>query len=216
MPGEGGEAATVRLERGVLVVFEGIDGAGKTTQAARLAMHLRAAGFAVVSTKEPTAGPFGARLRASASTGRLEPAEELATFEADRREHVDQVIRPALAQAKVVIVDRYYFSTAAYQGARGLDPDDILARNETFAPRPDLLVLLDIPVDEAMRRIGARGDGNLFEKRDNLAACAAIFARLEGPYLLRLDGTAARETLHERIVAALDEGALARARGRRA
>ena len=196
-----------RLRHGVLVVFEGIDGAGKTTQATLLASRLRAAGVRVVSTKEPTSGVHGARLRASAATGRLAPAEELAAFEADRREHVALVIAPSLAEGAVVLVDRYYFSTAAYQGARGFDPDDIMARNETFAPQPDLLVLLDIPLRVAMQRIRARGDGagNLFEREEALARCAAIFARLERPYVLRLDGTRSVDDLHARITARFDE-----------
>lgn len=191
-----------RLARGVLVAFEGIDGSGKTTQAVRLACHLREAGFTVVLTKEPTTGPHGAKLRASASSGRLDPEAEVALFEADRREHVAAVIRPALARGEVVIVDRYYFSTAAYQGARGLDPEAILVRNEAFAPAPDLLVLLEIPVAVGLARIRQRGDGagNLFEREDALAACAAIFARLDRAYVLRLDGTAAPDEVHGRVI----------------
>jgi dTMP kinase len=207
--GERGEPAIARPRRGLLVAFEGIDGAGKTTQAELLAARLRAAGLSVVSAKEPTSGPHGARLRASASTGRLSPEEELAAFEADRREHVAQVIGPALARDDVVIVDRYYFSTAAYQGARGLDPEAILARNERFAPEPDLLVLLDLPVDVALERIRRRGgDGNLFERRETLVACARIFARLDRPYLLRIDASRPSEEIHGQVVARLDIGAL--------
>jgi dTMP kinase len=191
-----------RLARGVLIAFEGIDGSGKTTQARRLAHRLRNAGVTVVLTKEPTMGPHGARLRASASSGRLDPEAEVALFEADRREHVAQVIAPALARGAAVIVDRYYFSTAAYQGARGLDPAAILARNEGFAPAPDLLVILEIPVGVGLARIRERGDGagNLFEREDALAACAAIFARLERPYVFRLDGTATADEVHARVV----------------
>lgn len=189
----------------MLVVLEGIDGAGKTTQLRLLADRLRAAGLAVVTAKEPTDGPHGARLRASATTGRLPPGEELALFEADRREHVAAVLTPALARGDVVLLDRYYFSTAAYQGARGLDAEDIVARNETFAPAPDLLLILEVPVDVGLARIHARGDGagNLFERRDALARVAEIFARLERPYCARLDGTPPAETVHRAIAASL-------------
>lgn len=191
----------------MLIVFEGIDGVGKTTQVAMLADRLRAAGCTVVTTKEPTAGPHGTRLRQSATSGRLTAADELTLFEADRREHVTQLVAPALARGEVVLVDRYYFSTAAYQGARGFDPDEIMARNETFAPQPDLLVLLDLPVAAALARIRERGDGdgNLFEKESTLERCAAIFARLQRPYLLRLNAGESRERLHERIVEHLRE-----------
>lgn len=191
--------------RGVLVAFEGIDGAGKSTQVRLLAARLRAAGRAVVTTKEPTGGPHGVRLRASAQAGRLSPEEELAAFEADRREHVAQLIRPALDRGEVVIVDRDYFSTAAYQGARGLDPEAILERNEAFAPRPDLLVLLALPTDVALERIRLRdGNGNLFEGRESLAECARIFGRLERPYLLRIDGNRPAEEIHARVLARLE------------
>ncbi len=193
--------------RGMLVAFEGIDGAGKTTQVQLLAHHQRATGVEVVSTKEPTSGPHGTRLRASATTGRLSPGDELALFEADRREHVAEIIHPALERGAVVLVDRYYFSTAAYQGARGFDPEDILARNETFAPAPDLLVLLDLPVEEALARIRRRGDGsgNAFERQEALTACAAIFARFARPSLLRVDATQTPEAIHAQILERLPQ-----------
>lgn len=195
---------SVRLEPGVLVAIEGIDGAGKTTQAALLEGKLRAAGIEVVRTKEPTDGPWGRRLRASASTGRLSPDEELHAFLEDRREHVANLIRPSIAEGKLVIVDRYYFSTAAYQGARGRDPEELLRINEEFAPPPDLLVLLEVKPRLGVERIGARGDrGNLFEREEDLARSAAIFAAMERPYLLRLDGARDAASLSAAILEAL-------------
>src|SRR5262245_60816806 len=129
---------------GILVAIEGIDGAGKTTQAEMIEQRLATAGFEVIRAKEPTAGRYGQQLRDSATSGRLPPEQELELFLADRREHVVTTIQPALEAGKVVILDRYYFSMAAYQGARGMDPEAILAVNETFAPPPDLLVLLRV------------------------------------------------------------------------
>jgi dTMP kinase len=201
------ETTATATRRGVLVVLEGIDGAGKTTQAALLAERLAAGGVTVVRAKEPTDGPHGTRLRASARTGRLPPEEELALFEADRREHVANVIAPALARGDVVLLDRYYFSTAAYQGARGLDADDIVARNERFAPVPDFLVILDVPVDVGLARIRERGDGegNLFERREALARCATIFAALDRPYCIRLDGARPAGAVHREIADRLAE-----------
>lgn len=177
------------LTRGVLIAFEGIDGAGKTTQARSLGRWLRASGFDVVESKEPTNGPWGQRLRASAETGRLSPSQELELFVADRREHVEQLIRPALDAHRVVIVDRYYFSTAAYQGARGMNAEEILELNERFAPQPDLLFLLRVDPDTGRARIASRGDrANLFEDADALAASAAIFDNIQRPYLRRISG----------------------------
>ena len=133
-----------RLPRGFLIAIEGIDGAGKTTQAAMLAEKLKALSLDVVSSKEPTSGPWGTIIRASAHSGRLTPEEELEAFVEDRKQHVEEVIAPALARGAVVILDRYYFSTATYQGARGIDAGAILAANEQFAPRPNLLVIVDL------------------------------------------------------------------------
>src|ERR1700745_657562 len=116
------------IPRGFLVAVEGIDGSGKTTQVERLAHYCDEKRLAYVLSKEPTSGKYGQLIRNSASRGRLSIEEEIDLFLKDRREHVDQVIQPALNEEKVVILDRYYFSTAAYQGAHGADPAIILSR----------------------------------------------------------------------------------------
>ena len=138
----------VTESQGLFIVLEGIDGTGKSSHAKSLASYFSSLGREVVLSREPTDGPWGKKLRDSASTGRLEPAEELEYFLRDRREHVEQLIRPALAEGKVVILDRYYFSTMAYQGARGFDPAEIRRRNEEFAPVPDWLFILDVEIDK--------------------------------------------------------------------
>src|SRR5690348_11605062 len=104
------------LHGGFFIVLEGIDGSGKSTQVKAIAAALRERGYEVVTTKEPTDNKWGKILRNSASTGRLSAEEELETFIKDRKEHVEILIRPSLDAGKVVITDRYYFSTAAYQG----------------------------------------------------------------------------------------------------
>lgn len=176
--------------RGLFLVIEGIDGTGKSTQAQRLAEWLRELGREVVTSREPTDGPWGRKLRESAATGRLSPEDELEYFLRDRRQHVEEVIAPALAAGKVVILDRYYFSTMAYQGARGFDPAEIRRRNEEFAPVPDLLLVLDLEVDAALERIGARGDtANEFEKRDSLQRCREVFLSLAGEPFVRVIST---------------------------
>lgn len=175
---------------GFLVVFEGIDGTGKSTHLHLLAEHLEGLGLDVVRSREPTQGPHGLRLRESARHGRLPPREELALFLADRRQHVAEILQPALAAGAAVLVDRYYLSTAAYQGARGLDPEEILRANEAFAPAPDVAVLIAVPVGEGRRRIHHRGDGegDLFEREEELRRVADVFARLDRPYIARFDG----------------------------
>jgi dTMP kinase len=190
--------------RGVLVAIEGIDGAGKTTQARALHASLSAAGVASISTKEPTNGEWGTKIRRSATIGRLPVGEELHAFLEDRKEHVRDELEPALGAGKVVIVDRYYLSTVAYQGARGLDPAELLRLN-AFAPPPDLLFILDIDPKLGLERVGKRGDvADLFEKEDELAKAREIFANrsLLAPYareLHLLDATRPEDELKTTI-----------------
>jgi len=177
------------MKQGVLIAFEGIDGTGKSTQIHLLADYLRAKGFEVVETREPTDGPYGRRIRRlyvnrQSST----PKEELELFVQDRRQHVDEVIAPALAEGKIVLTDRYYYSTAAYQGAVGMDPEMIFAAND-FAPRPDLVVLLVMNPEESVRRIEQlRGERlNDFEQIEQLRKVADLFATFSDDCILRVD-----------------------------
>jgi dTMP kinase len=186
---------------GFLIAIEGIDGAGKSTLVASVEKSLEAMKLQVVRTKEPTAGHWGQMLRDSASTGRLSLEEEVEAFIKDRKGHVETVIYPALREGQVVIVDRYYFSNMAYQGARGMDPEELMRRNELFAPEPDLLVVVDVDPKLGLERIKTRGDtANHFEKIESLERARAIFNAVKKPYLYRLDGTQARETLCDLIV----------------
>lgn len=186
---------------GLFIVIEGIDGTGKSTQARRLGGWFEAQGREVVLSREPTDGPWGKKLRESASTGRLSPEDELQYFLNDRRQHVEETIAPALAAGKVVILDRYYFSTMAYQGSRGFDPAEIRRRNEAFAPVPDLLLILDLDVATAHQRIGHRGDStNEFEKKESLERCREIFLTLKGEAFVRVvDSNGSLDDVSERI-----------------
>ncbi len=188
----------------MFIVIEGIDGTGKSTQAKRLGEWFKAQGREVVLSREPTDGPWGRKLRESAASGRFSPQDELKYFLNDRRQHVEEVIAPALASGKVVILDRYYFSTMAYQGARGFDPQEIRRLNEKFAPIPDLLIILDLPVEEAHKRIGSRGDTtNDFEKRESLERCREVFLSLTNePFVRVIPSTGTLDEVHAAIVAA--------------
>jgi dTMP kinase len=176
-------------KRGRLIVVEGIDGAGKSTQVRRLAESLRSDGRKVVESREPTDGPWGRKIRASATAGRMSLDDELNAFVEDRKEHVASVIGPALARGDVVLLDRYYYSTIAYQGARGGDVDAIRRMNEAVAPRPDLVLLIDFDPQAGLRRIRESRGGvpDDFERLDQLEAIRAIFRRLatEEPAVFR-------------------------------
>jgi dTMP kinase len=186
---------------GLFIVLEGIDGTGKSTQTKQLAEWFREQGREVIASREPTDGPWGTKIRATAATGRLSPEEELDYFLRDRREHVEQLISPALAAGKVVILDRYYFSTMAYQGSRGVDPAEIRRQNEAFAPVPDLLFILDLDVDTALTRIGVRGDtANEFEKHESLSKCREVFLSLAGePFVHVIPSNEKPEAVQDRL-----------------
>jgi dTMP kinase len=185
--------------KGLFIAFEGIDGTGKTTQIEMLASVLESQGMTVVATREPTDGQYGRKIRALfQDRSSVTPEEELKLFIDDRREHVREIIAPALADGKVVLTDRYYFSTAAYQGAVGHDPQMILRENEKFAPIPDLVIILDAPVAVGVHRVQKiRGEAlNDFEQESMLNKVAEIFATLEGDNIRRVDCTGDAATVH--------------------
>jgi len=179
----------MKLKKGLLIVLEGIDGSGKTTQARSLARRLRAAGVRTVRFREPSRGKWGREIKRHARrAGSLAPEEELGLFLKDRRDNVERNLRPALARRDVVVLDRYYFSSIAYQGARGLDPARIRRLNERFAARPDLVIILDVGPETGLARIsGRRTKDELFEREDYLARVRAIFQGLRGPRFVHID-----------------------------
>jgi dTMP kinase len=179
----------VALKKGILIVFEGIDGSGKSVQARLLQEKLREKGFDVVSFQEPSGSKWGREIKKKALyPDSLSPEEELDLFVKDRRENVEKNLKPALQKKKVVILDRYYFSTISYQGARGIDPDRIRKINEQFAPQADLVFILDIDARSGLDRIKDRKNKErLFEREDYLARVDQIFRSLKGKNFIHLD-----------------------------
>jgi dTMP kinase len=197
------ENTNQNLPEGLFVVFEGIDGTGKSTQINLLAEKLRRLGLSVISTYEPTDGPYGRKIRELfVNRSTVSHEEELELFMADRRQHVEAVIRPALEKGQVVLCDRYYLSTAAYQGANGLDPDDILARNKAFAPVPDLALILELEPALGIHRIQnhRQENPNTFEEESNLSKVAAIFSSLKEQYIRRIDASKTVEAVHQQVL----------------
>lgn len=168
------------IPNGFLIAVEGIDGAGKTSIATLLAQWCGERGLGCVLSKEPTSNKWGRKLRESASSGRLSLEEELELLYRDRKEHVENSIRPALDEGNVVILDRYYWSSAAYQGGRGeKDYREIVEENERFAPVPDLFIVLDLEPTQGLERIKTRGDKpNHFEGKATLSKGRQIFSQL--------------------------------------
>ena len=199
----------------IFVVFEGIDGTGKTTQVELLRDALERAGESPLISREPTEGPWGKLIRESAATGRLSPEQELNAFLQDRTEHVEKLIRPALEQGKIVILDRYFYSSIAHQGARRGNSEEIRRLMESLFPVPDLVLILDADPSVGVHRIahsrGARPDH--FESREDLARVRAIFQSIAGPSIHHLNADVAVADLHRRVVELLVAGPI-QAKGR--
>ena len=183
---------------GLLVVVEGIDGAGKSTLTQALGARVEGGGFPVVLTREPTDGPFGRRIRALAASkrDRIPADEEWRLFHEDRRIHVNDVVRPALERGDVVVQDRSWPSTVAYQGERGLDRRMLEAAERRIAPDPDVLFVVDLSPDEALARITAsRGKADDFEDLASLRRLREVFLGFDRAIVL--DGSASAATLSD-------------------
>jgi len=195
------------IKKGVLIVFEGIDGSGKTTQAEILLNKLLKVGLEVVYFREPSLGRWGREIKEKAAhADSLTPEQELDLFQKDRRENVRNNLIPALTEKKVIILDRYYFSTMAYQGAKGIDPEYIRRRNEEFAVRPDIVFILDVEPGKGLDRIADRRQKDeLFEREDYLVRVRDLFKSFDGENILHIDGSRPLED----IAALIEEKTLA-------
>jgi dTMP kinase len=189
------------VNTGYLIVFEGIDGAGKSSQAEILMKTLREKGFSVVSFREPSAGKWGREIkRKAAHPDSLSPEEELELFQKDRKENVDKNLKPALREKKIVILDRYYFSTIAYQGAKGIDRERIKKVNERFVVEPDLVFFLDVDPQEGLERIkNRRKKDRLFEREEYLVKVRAIFRSFRGERFFHLDASKPKKEISAQI-----------------
>jgi len=190
------------MKRGLLIAFEGIDGTGKSTQLQLLAAFLRDRGCRVVTTREPTNSSFGRRIRELyVDRGSCTLEEELELFIQDRRLHVRELIEPQLAEGALVLTDRYYFSTAAYQGAAGMDMEEIFIRN-SFAPVPDLVILLAMDPKVSIDRIqeGRGEELNDFEQIDQLRSVSARFDSFSNSCIRRIDASAALDVVQEQVL----------------
>ncbi len=190
------------VRKGRLIVFEGTDGTGKSTQLQLLNSYLLDKGYPVITTREPTDGQYGKQIRSLyINRNKYSREEELELFLADRQEHVHELLIPALEQGKIILCDRYFLSTAAYQGARGFDPENILTLND-FAPDPDLALLFQVPLDTGLTRItSGRGEQlNDFEQRENLDQVATIFSSIKRPYIQPIDASGTIDEVHRKVL----------------
>lgn len=170
-----------KLKTPLFILFEGIDGSGKSTAAEKLLQYLQEINEPVVKMAEPTHGVHGAKAREIIETSEKVDAEFLLRhFIMDREDDVISHIYPALDHGKIIIMDRYYYSNAAYQGAMGLPSKFILKENRLRGfPEPDRIYLFDIDPEKAIERLRSRNlaatEANLFEKREFLNKVRALY-----------------------------------------
>ena len=202
---------TGEVRGGCFVALEGGEGAGKSTQAQRLRAWLERDGHDVVLTHEPGDTEVGRRLRAivlDPATGDISPRTETLLYAADKAEHVERVVLPALRRGAVVVTDRYVDSTIAYQGGgRDLSPDEVetIARWATRDVRPDLTVLLDLAPGEGLTRFAGRDriEAESSEFHDRVRATFLRLAEADPGHYLVVDATMPPDDIEERVRARL-------------
>ncbi len=205
-------------QNGRFVVLEGIDGAGTTTQVARLVERLRGEGELVRSTREPSDGPVGCLVR-QVLTGRMVSPGGRAPgwvtmallFAADRSDHVESEIEPFLADGGLIVSDRYVASSLAYQsissGRGGGDPVEWIRELNRHARRPDLTIVLDLSSEVAAVRRTARGEAaQLYEQNEVQRALAEFYKNLKkhlpNDSIVTVDAFGSATEVHERVYAA--------------
>lgn len=171
---------------GKLITFEGIDGSGKSTQLRMLSGELLARGFDVLTTREPGGTPLGRRLREAflETEEEVDPLAELLLFAADRAQHVNFLIKPALEAGKVVLSDRFADATFAYQGAgRGFPASTVnqVIKLATGGLKPDLTIFFDLPVARSLSRTNNRNNDQKNNRMD--LETSEFYERVRASYL---------------------------------
>jgi dTMP kinase len=193
--------------KGLFLSFEGIDGAGKSTQIRRLSARLQNAGREVVCTVEPGGTRIGTRIREvllDPSTPELSPTTELLLYFAARAQNVDQVIRPALERDAIVISDRFTDSSLAYQGAaRGLGDELVMALDRVACRglKPDLTIFLDIDMATSAARVLSKDrlEGESDEFRHRVREAYLAFVKREPQRFRRIDGSGTEDSIESAI-----------------
>lgn len=197
------------MKTGNLIAIEGIDGTGKSGLAAKLTKWINelAGPNGAIASCEPTRGEFGMLARRVGSGDlKVSMQEELEFYFKDRHEHADKLVRPAIDRGVHVVLDRYYFSTVAYQSFGGkFDPAALLESSEQNFLTPDLTIILDIPVATALARAEARAAAGgpakgAYEKHDFLAHCRDVFLSFAGyPSVSVISAAGTHEDVWERV-----------------
>jgi dTMP kinase len=175
-------------KKGVFICIEGLDASGKTTHTHRLVQNLRRKGFDAVYTTEPSRGEIGKFIRAYIlqRKSRVPSVVEALLFAVDRFDHVEKEIKPALEEGKIVVSDRYVYSSLAYQGAAGLDLKWIEEINRLTLP-PDLAIYIDVPPEVVVKRI--RREKSVMERLETQRRVRDVYMTfVENGRLVPVDG----------------------------
>ena len=194
---------------GAFIVFEGADGAGKTTDCNRVRAELESRGMQVEVTAEPTHEGIGAFIR-SGSAGDISQKTEALLFVADRNDHTERMDR-LRSEGKVVLCDRYFASTVAYQSAKldgdATDRDWLIEINRQFTDKPDMTILLDIDPDVGLGRVDSRGEEvSKFERKDFLIQVRENYLRLADEYGFRVvDASRDADSVYVDVMKVIEE-----------
>jgi dTMP kinase len=186
--------------KGCFICVEGLDGCGKTTQTKLLVRKLRKMGYAAVYTAEPSSGKIGRFIQKYCLHGgkRVSAIVEALLFAADRFEHVRNEIVPALSEGKVVVSDRYVYSSLAYQGAAGLDLKWIKEINQ-HAMRPDLAIFVDVKPDIAIKRLKSKK--SVMEDLETQKKVRSVYLDfVKSGELVKIDGNKSKAEVAEDIL----------------
>ena len=199
-------------KKGLFITFEGSDGCGKSTQLKMAAEYLQKKSFDVIATRDPGGTPLGQKIREILlhHDGKVATYCELFLYLADRAQHIDEKIIPAIAEGKTVLCDRYVDSTLAYQGyARGLDADEILNLNNIVAKNlmPDLTFVFDVSTEIAEQRVGKTKDRMESEAKEFHQKVRSGFLDLAKKYPERIkiiDANQEIEKVHADVIKILE------------
>lgn len=192
--------------KGKFIVIEGIDGSGKSTIAKKLAETLNENNIETIYTFEPTNAYYGAKLRDTMLSKDMDLDRELELFVDDRKEHIRLMIKPTLEEGKTVVLDRYMYSSIAYQGAKGIDIEKIKNMHESFILIPDIVFIFHLPVEKSLNRIiEKRGFIDRFENEEYLKKVDSIFKSFNDSFIYHINADKSIDDINKELIEILKQ-----------